>query len=228
MNRKAGLQKKVSSIFDETEAPSESVLSALAGRTDPGQGAGRDKSERVVTGGTSLASSAANEVEGAVVVPTPPVSQEAKFFKSIPSAGKQKKLKMIVLAGVLTVVLGGMIVRSFVSGSAKKNDVKRAISAKEIADAISKDAVVKWSVPGEVGKNIRDVTVAGGRSASYASTGILVVRGILLSEDNNSAIIGKCIVHTGEQIAGVTVVGITRKTVEFEKNGKRWVQQIEK
>ncbi|MBW8035230.1 MAG: hypothetical protein FVQ79_06260 [Planctomycetes bacterium] len=229
MNRKAGLQKKVSSIFDEIEAPSESVQSVLAGRADPGGGVDCDKSERIMSGGTLSGSTAAVVVEDDVAVSSPAVSESAKFFKSILPAKHQRNRKLFVLTAVIILFWTGVIVRSYFSGPAEKNNAsKSTVSAKEISDADSKDTIVEWLVPEQVGDNIRDIAVSGGRVVSSASTGSYVVRGILLSEDNNSAIIGNHIVHTGEQIGGATVVGITKKTVEFEKDGKRWVQEIEK
>jgi len=229
MNRKAGLQKKVSSIFDETEAPSESVQSVLAGRADPGGGVDRDNSERIVSGGTLSGPTAAVVVEDDVAVSSSAVSESAKFFKSILPAKHQRNRKLFVLAAVIILFWTGVIVRPYFSEKKKKNNAsKNTVSAKEIADADSKDATVEWPVPEQIGDNIRNITVSGGRAVSSASSGSFVVKGILFTEDNSSAIIGRSIVHTGEQIGGATIVGITKKTVEFEKDGKRWVQKVEK
>jgi tetratricopeptide (TPR) repeat protein/uncharacterized RDD family membrane protein YckC len=52
------------------------------------------------------------------------------------------------------------------------------------------------------------------------------VSGILWSEDNPSAIIGTIIVHEGDTISGVKVVKIRKGAVEFEKNGKNWMQGV--
>ena len=52
------------------------------------------------------------------------------------------------------------------------------------------------------------------------------VQDIVYSEDKPSAFIASKIVYTGDTVNGVTVVRIERDRVEFEKNGKRWVQKI--
>lgn len=53
-----------------------------------------------------------------------------------------------------------------------------------------------------------------------------VVTGITYAEGNPSAVIDGNIVYEGETINGVKVVKIYRDKVEFEKNSKRWIQQV--
>jgi len=55
----------------------------------------------------------------------------------------------------------------------------------------------------------------------------LAVTGILYSEDNPSAIIGGAIVREGDMIDDVKVVKIRKNSVEFEKNGKKWTQEMQ-
>ena len=55
----------------------------------------------------------------------------------------------------------------------------------------------------------------------------VIVKSILYSEDNPSAVIGGRIVHEGETIRGVSVIKISRDNVEFEMNGKRWTQKVQ-
>ncbi len=55
----------------------------------------------------------------------------------------------------------------------------------------------------------------------------LVITGILYSENEPSAIIGRQAVHEGSRIFGATIVKINRESVEFEKNGQRWWQRVQ-
>ncbi len=55
----------------------------------------------------------------------------------------------------------------------------------------------------------------------------LAVTGILYSEDNPSAIIGGAIVKEGDMIDDVKVVKIRKNSVEFEKNGEKWTQEMQ-
>jgi hypothetical protein len=54
------------------------------------------------------------------------------------------------------------------------------------------------------------------------------VTAILYSEDKPSAVIGNQIVHEGDIVQGLNVVKIYKNKVEFEKNGRRWTQSVEK
>jgi hypothetical protein len=55
----------------------------------------------------------------------------------------------------------------------------------------------------------------------------LKVRGIALSNDRPSAVIGTTIVHEGDTVLGATVVRIGRAGVEFEVNGESWTQKVQ-
>jgi len=55
----------------------------------------------------------------------------------------------------------------------------------------------------------------------------LKVRGIALSNDRPSAVIGTTIVHEGDAVLGATVVRIGRAGVEFEVNGESWTQKVQ-
>jgi multidrug efflux pump subunit AcrA (membrane-fusion protein) len=54
-----------------------------------------------------------------------------------------------------------------------------------------------------------------------------VITGIVSIGDNSNIFINGQVVHLGESIGGVKVVGITRDFAEFEKNGTRWSQRID-
>jgi type II secretory pathway component PulC len=64
-------------------------------------------------------------------------------------------------------------------------------------------------------------------SLSAAETGRLVVRGIAHDENEPYAIIGTQIVKKGERILGAAVIRINQDSVEFEMNGRRWIQKVE-
>lgn len=53
-----------------------------------------------------------------------------------------------------------------------------------------------------------------------------VVTGITYAEEDPSAVVGYDIVHEGDTIRGVKVVKIYRDKVEFEKDDKRWTQEV--
>jgi len=60
--------------------------------------------------------------------------------------------------------------------------------------------------------------------ASAATDGM--IDGILFSPDNPSVLIDGQVLKIGDRIYGVEVVGIDRRIVTFEKEGKRWEQRV--
>ncbi|MBN2138922.1 MAG: hypothetical protein JW720_14025 [Sedimentisphaerales bacterium] len=75
----------------------------------------------------------------------------------------------------------------------------------------------------------RNQTAAGtgDTQAIVAKMGELTVKGILFSADNPAAVIGTRIAHVGDTIADAKILKITKKNVEFERDGKTWTQEVE-
>ena len=71
---------------------------------------------------------------------------------------------------------------------------------------------------------------AGLKSPTLESlpTNKVVVRAIVYSEENASAIVSNRVVHEGDMINGYKVAKIHRDKVEFEKNGKIFTKQVSK
>jgi len=56
--------------------------------------------------------------------------------------------------------------------------------------------------------------------------GLIMIKDIVYSHDKPSAVVGSQIVYVGDKINGATVVRIDRDSVEFEKDGERWEQNV--
>ncbi len=54
----------------------------------------------------------------------------------------------------------------------------------------------------------------------------MIVRDIVYSKDKPSAVIGSKIVYVGDKINDITIVKINRDSIEFERNGDRWEQNV--
>ena len=67
-----------------------------------------------------------------------------------------------------------------------------------------------------------------GSATSRAGAGGLIVKGIIYSEDNPSAVVGDQIVHQGDKVLGVVIIKINEDNVEFEVNGKKWTQKVQR
>jgi len=53
-----------------------------------------------------------------------------------------------------------------------------------------------------------------------------VITGIVYSDDKAAAVVGTKVVYTGDSLGAIKVVKIDNETVEFEKNGKTWIQKV--
>ena len=86
---------------------------------------------------------------------------------------------------------------------------------------------IDGQIPASYPTMLRDPMQFGPATATQGETGKLIVKGIVYSEDNPSAVIGSQIVHEGDEVSGATVVKINKDSVEFEMNDKRWTQKVQ-
>jgi hypothetical protein len=149
-----------------------------------------------------------------------------KLFAAKPGVDANRQKVMVVLIPVLFIGLIIVLIR-VLSGPAPKAAVAQSVS---VADAVSASAdKVDWQIPKPYPANLRDPMQRGsGLSVTGAQDGELAVKGILYSQDKPSAVVGSQIVHQGEKVSGVTVQKINKDSVEFELDGKKWIQQIQK
>lgn len=54
----------------------------------------------------------------------------------------------------------------------------------------------------------------------------MAVNGIVFSEDNPTALIGRQIVHEGDTVDDVSVIKVHKDKIEFAKNGRKWTQAV--
>jgi len=99
------------------------------------------------------------------------------------------------------------------------------------------DVEIAWAIPDPYEPGGRDpmrATAPPAESretsapATPAAVELLVVTGILHSEDRPTALVNTQIVHEGQQIAGATVEKIDADGVQFESQGRRWKQTVNK
>lgn len=158
------------------------------------------------------------------------VKSRLKTKKSAGSSNHQKK--MAILVAVLAVVFVGVLV--FVLGSSPANATAAASStdSQTTHSALQVKGVNSWKKPEAYPAQLRDpMTWSSQKQTGSADTGgdsTLVVRGIVYSEINPTAIISGHIVRQGEMVADVKVVKIAKDYVEFEKDNKQWKQQVER
>jgi hypothetical protein len=56
----------------------------------------------------------------------------------------------------------------------------------------------------------------------------IVVKSIVYSSENPSAVIGTEIVHVGDEILGATILKINKDNVELQRGDKIWTQKVQR
>jgi hypothetical protein len=149
-----------------------------------------------------------------------------KFFAAKPGVDVNRQKVMVILIPVLFIVLI-IVLTKVLSGPVPKTAVAQSGSVAQAAAALPDK--VDWQIPKPYPATMRDPMQKGsGSLVPGAQGGELAVKGILYSQDKPSAVVGSQIVHEGEKVSGATVQKINKDSVEFEMDGKKWTQQIQK
>jgi len=149
------------------------------------------------------------------------------------AAGGRQKL-MLALIPVLVVVLVALVKNPLSARATAPAAVAPPVKA---ARPIVTDLDIAWTVPAPYEPRGRDpmrptpaAAVAGENAEPTARSTEppvdLMVTGILYSDDRPTAIIGTQVVREGQQIFGATVEKIDTDGVQFERNGRRWKQAV--
>jgi len=154
-----------------------------------------------------------------------------KLFAPKPGASTTKQKAMVVTMPLLFIVLIFMLLKGGVFGTSVRNT---EASAEDNASSVATadfNTKIDWEIPAPYPTTLRDPMRLGPAATAQTETGTrtfvkLIVKGILYTEDSRTAVIGNHIVHEGEEILGVTVVKISKDSVEFEMNGERWTQKV--
>jgi hypothetical protein len=142
--------------------------------------------------------------------------------KSGVSTTKQKI--MVILVPALFIVLIFVFIRAF---SGPSQNMTGAGTSGPVEAAAAGHSKVEWQLPSLYQTTLRD-PMRFSSDRSQTESGGLIVNGIVYSEDNPSAVIGGQIVHQGDRILDVTITKINENSVEFEANGKKWMQNVQR
>jgi hypothetical protein len=148
-----------------------------------------------------------------------------------PKAGgnsTRQKVTMI-LVPILFVVLIFIFIQFFIATPSRKITGGRKEKPAKSAAAAATNNKVEWKIPEPYPTEIRDPMQFGPVTphSGGGSSGI-VVKGIVYSKDNPCAVIGDQVLHQGDKVLGVSIVKINENSVEFEVNGKKWTQAVQR
>ncbi len=151
---------------------------------------------------------------------------QARILAPKPGVDPRRQKLMVAVIPALVIVLAVVLFQVFKSpnaGGAGKQAGLGPLGGKSVADG-----KVDWKIPPPYPSTMRD-PMQFGRSTQQADEGMRpVIRGIVYSEENPSAIIGQDIVFEGGTVMGATVVKINPDSVEFAKGDEKWTQEVER
>lgn len=246
-----GLHKQVLSIFEglpeDQNKPSESGAKPPAALKEPANNKLHDANEKAAHQNKPQNSTAS----APKITKTPVTSAKNKEAmlpavlknKSVPKKTKnsltqlKNKAKerysqatgreriMMIMIPILAIVLAAAMINVLLPVEQPLTPPKPSGSA---TGAFGASNSIAWAKPNPLPERIRDPMKAVTRYvAGDTNTGI-VVRGIVYSEDTPTATIGKKIVTQGDMVYDAIVVKINPDSVEFERDGKSWTQQVQR
>jgi len=142
-----------------------------------------------------------------------------------PGVDPKRQKAMVIVVPVLVIVLVIMLSK-MLSKPAVATAKSSGFGSPVAAASNASSAEINWQVPKPYPPTLRDPTIYGPRPSAGENSKLLI-RGIVYSKDNPSAVIGTRIVRAGDKVAGVKVIKINQNSVEFECDGKRWTQQVQ-
>ena len=148
-----------------------------------------------------------------------------KLFKPKPGVSPTRQKAMALSVPVLFIVLIFVFIQVFNTPSRKTAGAHQINPSNTAAGAGNE---INWQIPQPYPVALRDPTQFGSATAAVTRTDGLIVKGIVYSQDDPSAVIGTRIVHEGDKILDATVVKINRDSVEFESDGKKWTQKVQR
>jgi hypothetical protein len=251
---KPGLHKKISSIFEGVPLPQPGSLQPPPAGPPPelsGEGGRIPQKPLPPPYQTLRAAQPPRPFEAGRPAPqAAPVSQPKAGPKAaVPILWQKIKEKLLVIKPgvsatkqkvmlVLVPVLLAVLIFAATSVLVPPRKLTKPPQGKLPTTAVSAETQIDWEIPPPYPETLRDPmqpipsAIIPGKTEPEKPEPVKkeekpVVKGILYSEDNPSAIIGTQIVHEGDKVSGATIIKINKDNVEFEKDGEKWNQGVE-
>ncbi len=150
-----------------------------------------------------------------------------KLFASKAGVSSSRQKSGIILFALLSTALVIVLARPYLTSRINPGPSQTDGKA-DNGNPTRANIKIDWPVPSVYSAGIRDPMELGSRKQIRAETSDgLVVRGISWSEDRKFATIGTQTVQEGDVIQDTTIVEINPNSVVFEKDGKRWMQEVQ-
>jgi hypothetical protein len=162
-----------------------------------------------------------------------------KLFTPKPGVSPAKQKTMVIIVPILAIIMI-FAFRQVLSKAPQKTKGTETDDTPVVTANADSGNEIDWQIPEPITIITRDPiqlpdesnTLNGGENAEQNGAaneqnhGVIMIRDIVFSKDKPSAVIGSRIVYVGDKIYGMTVVKIDRDSVEFEKDGEKWEQNV--
>jgi len=159
------------------------------------------------------------------------ISVSSKGKRITPKSGvsSRRQTTMVILVIALLILLFFLLVKPFNRPSRNFTGLEiGALTAPQLsAKTNTADIVIDWSAPPVYPTGIRDPMLLGSQQQFNSKTWKPDLVGLVYNEKQKYAIIGTEIVQEGYEINGVKVIKINKDSVEFERDGQRWIQEVQ-
>ena len=255
-NNRAGLQKKVSSVFRDVPIPQNNRAQKPSGDPAPDR-TGNISPESVSPDQRTSQNPLIKKLqqseesfEEAAAAKQPeikinPVRRTAgqsfwqqikgKLFAPKPGVSSTRQKAMVILVPVLSIAMI-FALRQVLSTAPRKIEGSAISNTPAVVAAIDSDNEIDWQIPEPLPVLTRDPIKLPDQSNTQngeqngtdgeTKTVIISVKDIVYSEDKPSAVIDGQIVHIGDEVNNATIIKIDRDSVEFERDGERWEEKI--
>jgi hypothetical protein len=157
-----------------------------------------------------------------------------RLFPPKPGVNPVRQKAMVILVPVLAIVMI-FVFRQVLSKAPRQTQGAIEDDTPLVAAAASNNEI-DWQIPEPLPATMRDPIqlsdpndrggdVQNGTATPTEAT-VIDVRDIVFSKDKPSAVINGQIVYIGHKVGDAAVVQIYRDGVEFEREGKKWVQKV--
>lgn len=152
--------------------------------------------------------------------------RKEKLFLPKTAVKPRRQRASIILLIFLSIVLVFVLVRPF--STFRRNPTTPGTTGQANTKILPKVNIkIDWPDISVYPTGLRDPMLLDSQQNVIIEENVLVVKGISYSEDRKYAVIGTETVQEGDVILDTTIIKINPNSVEFEKDGERWIQEVQ-
>jgi hypothetical protein len=158
-----------------------------------------------------------------------------KLFTPKPGSSPTKQKAVVIMVPVLAIIMI-FAFRQVLSKAPRETKGAGTDDAPVVVANADSGHEIDWKIPEPIAVIMKDPIKLPDESNTQngnpnettgkVTTGTIIVRDIVYSHDKSSAVIDSKIRYEGDKINGVTILKINRDSIEFEKDGDRWEQNV--